>query len=235
MPQTSTTTKAPAAPQPTKPKPPVPPAEFREGDIATVDAAALTSLLKDPDASEFRKAKACVRAGELGAKEAIPVLASLLADPHLSTYARYGLEPISDGAVDAVLRAALLKLKDELLIGVVNSIGRRRDTKAVAVLVKMMDGTDRTLARAAAAAIGQIGDLSSANELRSALVKTSGEVRAAVADALLICAERLIADGRRAEGLELYGALTAPDVPKPMRLAAMNGIIREETSAGRPR
>jgi hypothetical protein len=52
---------------------------------------------------------------------------------------------------------------------------------------------------------------------------------------MLVCAERLLADGKRADALDLYGSLSAPDVPKPIRLAAMNGIIREETSVNRPR
>lgn len=232
MPQKPTTTPA---PQPAKPKPPMPPAEFQEGAIATLDVTALIGILKDPASSEFRKAKACVRAGELGAKEAVPALAALLIDPHMSAYARYGLEPIPDSSADDALRAALPKLKGNLLVGIVNSIGKRRDTKATPALVKMMFGTDADVARASAAALGNIGGVSSAKELKSALGKTNGLTRAAVADAALICAERLLADGKRAEALDLYAALSAPDIPKPMRLAAMNGIIREETSIGRPR
>lgn len=213
----------------------MPPAEFREGDIATMDASALIALLKDPASSEFRKAKACVRVGELGAKEAVPAFSILLSDPHMSAYARYGLEPISDSSADEALRAALPKLKGSLLIGVVNSIGKRRDAKASQALVKMMLGSDSDLARAAAAALGNIGGPFLGQELRAALGRTNGATKAAVADASLICAERLLADGNRAEALDLYAALTAPEIPKPMRLAAMNGIIREETSISRPR
>ncbi len=55
----------------------------------------------------------------------------------------------------------------------------------------------------------------------------------AVADASLVCAERLLAEGKRDEALTLYTSLSAPDVPKPARLAAMQGIIREETSINR--
>ncbi len=226
----ATTPKTPQA----KPKP-VPPPEFREGDIATMDADALIRILKNTGSSEFQKAKACVRVGELGDKAAVPALAALLADDRLNVYARYGLEPIADPSADDALRAALPKLKGNLLIGVVNSIGKRRDAKASPALVKMMLGPDTDLARAAAAALGSIGGPSSARELKSALGKTSGATRVAVADASLVCAERLLADGKRGEALDLYAVLSAPDIPKPMRLAAMSGIIREETSVGRPR
>jgi len=59
--------------------------------------------------------------------------------------------------------------------------------------------------------------------------------RMAVADASLVCAERLLAQGKREQALALYTSLSAAGVPQPVRLAAMQGIIREETSISRPR
>lgn len=229
-----TTPPAPA-PQAAKPKPPVPPAEFQEGAIATMDAAGLIRILNDPKATEFQKAKACQRIGEQGAKEAIPALSALLNDEHLSVYARYGLEPIKDPAADDALRSALGKLKGVRLVGVINSINKRRDAKALPVLARMMYGSDADVARAAAAAIGSIGDAAAVKELQAALGKTTGMTKAAVADASLVCAERLIGDGKRDQGMALYASLAHADVPKPVRLAAMSGIVREETSISRPR
>ena len=55
------------------------------------------------------------------------------------------------------------------------------------------------------------------------------------ADASLVYAERLLAEGKRAQALALYTSLSGPDMPKTARLAAMHGIIREETSTSRPR
>lgn len=229
-----TTQPAPAVP-PAKPKPPAPPPELQEGAIATMDAAALIRIVTDAKSPEFQRAKACVRIGELGAKEAVPALSALLGDEHLSVYARYGLEPIADPSVDDALRAALSKLKGVRLIGVINSIGKRRDAKAGPALARMMYGADVEVARAAAAALGSIGGVASVKELQAALAKTTGVTRMAVADASLVCAERLLADGKRDQALAFYASLSAPNVPKPVRLAAMNGIIREETSPSRPR
>lgn len=228
-------TKQPApAAQPPKPKPPSPPPEFQEGAIARMDTSALIRILTDAGSPEFQKAKACQRVGELGAKEAVPALSDLLANEHLSTYARYGLEPIADPSVDDALRAGLSKLKGTQLIGVINSIGKRRDAKAGPALAKMMYGPDPYVARAAAAALGKIGGVSSMNALQAAFGKTNGMTRMAVADAALVCAERLLAEGKRDQALALYAFLSAPDVPKPARLAAMHGIIREETAFSRP-
>jgi HEAT repeat protein len=229
-----TTTPAPVAQAP-KPKPPEPPPAFQEGGIATMEAASLIRILTDQNAPEFQKAKACQRTGELGAKEAVPALAALLSDEHLSTYARYGLEPIADPSADEALRAAMPKLKGNQLIGVINSIGKRRDPKAGPALVKMMHGPDVEVARAAAAALGSIGGTASSKDLLAALNKTTGTTRTAVADAALVCAERLLEDGKRDQALSLYASLSAAGVPQPVRLGAMNSIIREETSPGRPR
>jgi HEAT repeat protein len=153
----------------------------------------------------------------------------------LSVYARYGLEPIRDPSADDALRAALQKLKGKHLIGVINSIGKRRDAKASPALVRLTYGSDADVARAAAAALGSIGGVSSVRELQAALAKTSGMTRMAVLDASLVCAERLLAEGKRDQALTLYASLAGPSVPKPVRLAAMQGIIREETSISRPR
>ena len=227
------TTQPAPAPQAAKAKPPVPPPEFQEGGLATLDAAALIRILTDARSTEFRKAKACQRVGELAAKEAVSALSALLTDEHLSVYARYGLEPIADPSADDALRAALSKLKGKQLIGVINSIGKRRDVKASPALASMIYGPDADVASAAAAAVGSIGAPSSVKELQAALAKTKGMTRMAVADASLVCAERLLAEGKRDQALALYTSLSAPDVPKAARLAAMQGIIREETSINR--
>jgi HEAT repeat protein len=229
------TTQPAPPPQPAKPKPPEPPPEFQEGGISRMDVAALIRILTDAGSSEFQKAKACQRIGELGAKEAVPALSALLSNEHLSAYARYGLEPIADPSADDALRAALPKLKGNLLIGVINSIGKRRDAKASPAFARMIYGADADVARAAAAALGKTGGESSVKELQAALAKTSGMTRMAVADGCLVCAESLLAEGKRDQALALYASLSAPDMPKPARLAAMHGIIREETSTSRPR
>ena len=224
-----------AVPQAAKPAPPVPPAEFQERGIATMDAAALIHILTDASSPVFQKAKACQRIGELGAKEAVPAVSALLGDEHLSTYARYALEPIAEPSAGDALRAALTRLKGSLLVGVINSIGKRRDAKAGPALARMIYEADANVARAAAAALGSIGGIPAVKDLQAALAKTSGLTRMAVADASLVCAERFLAEGKRDQALTLYASLSAPDIPSSVRLAAMHGIIREETSTTRPR
>jgi HEAT repeat protein len=221
--------------QSAKPPKPVPPPEFQAAKIVALDQAGLIRVLKDAGSTAFAKAKACQRLAAIGTEEAVPALAALLADERIAHYARYGLEPIPGPAPDAALRDALRKLKGRLLVGVVNSIGVRRDAGAVDALAKLLNDPDVETARAAAAALGRIGGAQAAKALREGLAQTKGAVRTAVAGAGLVCAEGLLEQGERDQALSFYGNLTSTDMPKPVRLAAMRGIIAAETSLSRPR
>ena len=164
------TTPAPA-------KGPTAPPEFQADDIEKLDAAGLTKIVSDPSASEFQKAKACQLIAQRGDASAVPAVAKLLEDPKLSHYARYALEPMPGPAADEALRAALPRVKGDLLIGVINSIGFRKDTKALMPLSRMVYGTDPRVADASAAAIAQISGPEAAKVLQAALTRTKDPVR----------------------------------------------------------
>jgi hypothetical protein len=83
------------------------------------------------DAPPAEKAIACKQLAVYGDKEAVPALAPLLSDANLASWARIALEVIPGPAADEALRAAAGKLQGKLLVGVINSIGVRRDPKAV--------------------------------------------------------------------------------------------------------
>ena len=122
--------------------------------------------------------------------------------------------------MDDAFRAALPKLKGRLQIGVINSIGVRKDAKALDALSKLIDDSSAEVAQAAAASVGMIGGLPAAKILQSALGRTKVPVFPVVARAALLCAEGLMA-ANRPRGLELYQELTATTMPKPVRLAAL--------------
>ena len=119
-------------------------------------SAELVAILDDSDATEFAKAKACQRLALVGDDDAVPALAGLLSDARLSHYARTALEPMPPGAADQALRDALGKLKGSLLVGVINSIGVRRDPKALTALAEIRHGNDQVVTQAATAAINRI-------------------------------------------------------------------------------
>jgi HEAT repeat protein len=195
----------------------------------------LIRMLQDPAATQFQKSKACMRLAMVGTKEAVPALAALLRDPLTGHYARFGLVPIPDPSVDDALRAALGTLKGKLLVGVIDSIGQRRDPQAIGALTKLMYGADAGAAQAAIAALGRISGGAATTALQAGLAKTKDPLRSAVAAACLVCAEGLLAKGDRQQALSLYDRLSRPDIPKPVRFAAMHGTIVTETAPGRPR
>ncbi|UCC23163.1 MAG: hypothetical protein JSW23_03670, partial [Planctomycetota bacterium] len=111
----------------------------------------LIAVIKS-NASHKEKADACRHLAIIGTKKAVAPLAAMLGDEKLSHMARYGLEPIPDAAVDEAFRDALGKLKGRPLVGVIGSIGVRRDAKAVAAFATLQHNSDRDVAQAASRA-----------------------------------------------------------------------------------
>jgi HEAT repeat protein len=126
------------------------------GDIMSLPAAKLVAILQDPDASVYVRAKACQRLAVVGDRSAVPALAPLLTHPQLSHYARTALEPLPDPAADLALREALPKVQGNLRVGVINSIGHRRDAQAIGTLEKLRHDPDIEVARAADAALARV-------------------------------------------------------------------------------
>ncbi len=116
----------------------------------------LTAVLQDPGASVFARAKACQRLAVVGDKSAVPALAALLGEPQLSVYARTALETMPDRSADDALRAALGKVQGQLLAGVINSIGKRRDANAISALEKLRHHADAEVSGSANAALARI-------------------------------------------------------------------------------
>jgi HEAT repeat protein len=185
-----------------------------------MDPAKLLALVKDPNSTVFQKAIACKKLASVGGKDAVPPMAALLNHPQLACYARFGLEPNPDPSVDDALRAALPKLKGRLQVGVIHSIGVRKDAKALDALTKLIDAPDAEVAGAASAAVGMIGGLQASKVLQAALGRTKPPVFPVLARACLLCAEGLLANSRP-RALELYTQLSATTMPGPVRLAAL--------------
>jgi hypothetical protein len=228
QPSTQTQTQTPAQPPegqrapaavPRTPPPTVPP-EFDALPIWKMGPPKLLAMLTDPNSTVFQKAIACKKLAFVGGKDCIQPMAALLSHPQLACYARFGMEPNPDPSVDDAFRAALPTLKGRLQIGVITSIGVRRDARALPALARLIDDPDAGVAGAAAASVGMIGGQDAARALTSALDRTKPPVFPVVARAALLCAEGLLPAGRP-RALELYGRLSAANMPQPVRLAAL--------------
>ncbi len=121
------------------------------------------------------------------------------------------------------MRDALPSLNGKLKIGVISSLGVRRDTAAIAALTAALGDADVAVAAAAATALGDIGTEQAVESLSQATAATA--VKGAVADAMLASAERLLADGKKAAALGVYKQLLKNNPPKNVRLAATRGLL----------
>ncbi len=195
--------------------------------------AKLCAVLKS-DAPEKEKADACRDLARLGPKDAVAPLAALLPDEKLSHMARYGLETIPDSAVDTAFREALPKLQGRQLVGVIGSIGVRRDTKAVKVLTGLLHATDNEVAQAAARALGSIGDPPAAKALQEALPGVSAANQLAFCEGLLRCAEAAEVKGHRQAAMAIYDRLRQVQASQQIRTAALRGAILTRQAGGFP-
>ena len=200
---------------------------------ADVKESDLIAVLKS-DAPAARKAITCKQLVIYGTEQSVPALAPLLADKELASWARIALEAIPGPAADAALRDALGKLEGRLLVGTINSIGVRRDARAVDALVQKLGDTNADVASAAAVALGHIGGEQAAKALTQSLAGAPAGVRSAAAEGCILCAERFLADNKTAEAVKLYDTVRQADVPDQRHLEAIRGAILARKSAGVP-
>ncbi|MHC4401247.1 MAG: HEAT repeat domain-containing protein [Planctomycetota bacterium] len=189
---------------------------------------ALVAVIES-NASQKEKVDACRRLAVVGTKSCVPALAALLTDEKLSHMARYGLETIPDPAVDDALRDALGKVKGRLLVGVIASVGVRRDARAVEPLSGLLGSSDADVAAAAARALGRMAAPETVPLLAETLKEAPARLRPAMADACLACAEALLARRKRTEAAAMYEIVGKADLPKHFRVAAAYGALRAKS------
>ncbi|MCU0783770.1 MAG: HEAT repeat domain-containing protein [Verrucomicrobia bacterium] len=206
------------------------------GAFAAASTAAPTPLLTQPadklvavlmsNGGRKEKAAACRELAVIGTSKAVPVLAGLLADEELSHMVRYALETIPGASVDRALRDELQRLKGRPLVGVIGSLGVRKDSRAVKPLSSLLSATDTEVAQAAARALGDIGTAKAAQAIEDALPNTAPANRLAFGEGLFRCAETLAGNGKTKDAIALYDRLRGlTDVPDQVRAGALRGAI----------
>jgi HEAT repeat protein len=186
------------------------------------------------DAALPDKAHACQRLAEVGTPEAVPALAALLPDEHLSAYARSGLEGIPDPSAAAALRHSLATLTGPRLAGVIASLGVLRDAQAVPLLAQRLADPAAGVVQPALLALGRIATDAAIQLLRQALAGADAATRADAAAGCLLAAEQQWADGHADSAVALYDAVRQAQVPDPYRLGATRGAILARGPAGVP-
>jgi len=171
----------------------------------------------------------CRKLRVVGTTQSVEALAALLPAEETSHIARYALERIPDEKAVEAMRDALPKVSSKLKPGIIGSLGVRRDTKSIKAISKLLGDSDIQVAQAAAQSLGLIGTSAAAKELSKFAKKAPANMKMPVADACLICAEQLLADGEKSEAVALYKELKGDDQPAHVKVAAMKGMLTAAT------
>jgi len=184
------------------------------------------------DAPAGDKALACKRLAIYGGKSAVPALAPMLLEERYSSWARTALEDITDPSATDVLREALGKTQGRVLSGVINSVGVKRDAKAVPALAAKLKDADTQVAEAAASALGRIGGSGAVSALTGAMGSAPEAVRSEAAYGLVRCAEQLMEAGKAGDAVRLYDSIRKAKLPKQRIAEATRGAILARQGKG---
>jgi HEAT repeat protein len=159
-----------------------------------------------------------------GREEAVPALASLLADPDLAEPARAALQ--ANPSVEAVkaLRDALPEARGDLRIGVILALGSRGDGESVPALIEEASSGEPAARLAALDALGRIGDPRGEPAIAAGLERGSGRERLDAAHSYLRLGESLLRRGRREEAAAAYRKLLGRAEEDHLVCAALQGL-----------
>ncbi|MBN2089921.1 HEAT repeat domain-containing protein [candidate division KSB1 bacterium] len=177
------------------------------------------------DATLAAKQFICKELSVVGTETAVPVLSKMLLDDKTADMARYALERIPGAKVDETLLKALGKTKGKTKIGIINTIGERRDKGAVKSLAKLVLDKEVTIAAASAAALGKIACPMATKALADARMKVAGPLKNTVLDAYLMCADQMVKKGENASAAAIYQDVFSTEKELPIRSAALRGMI----------
>jgi HEAT repeat protein len=183
----------------------------------------LLSILKSKatlDGKQF----ACRELSIIGADEAVPALGGMLSSKETADMARYALERIPGAAADKALIGALGNTSGVVKIGIINSLGARQCAAALGAIGPLATNKDKGIAEAAIAALGRIGGPDAIKALAKAK-DADKDLRAAWADAYLLCADKLRASGENEKALKMYEGLVGAAEPDRIRVAAFEGRV----------
>lgn len=158
----------------------------------------------------------------IGTAAAVPALASMLTDEKLSHMARYALERIPGQEACSALLAGLSKSAGKIQLGIISSLGVQGQSAAIAPLTVLLGNGDPLIVTAAACALGDIGTPDAAKAVTTA--KPTPATQTALADATLVCGEKLLAAGDKAAAKTTYEKLVANTPTALVKAAATRGI-----------
>ena len=188
----------------------------------------MISFLKS-DATFYGKQFVCTQIGIIGTKKSIPILSKMLINESTSEMALLGLEPINDPYVDKTLRKSLTKTKGKYKVGIINSLGVRKDSNSVKTLSKLIFDEDKLVSISSVAALGKIGTDNASQVLGTAYQQAVVPLKWDIADAWLLTAEYT---NSKEQSFSIYQEVYKSSPPVSIKTAALKGLLK--THAGDP-
>ena len=178
----------------------------------------------ESNATPAAKTAAARELSAIATEASVPALAGMLMRAEIAEMARYALARIPGPGADEALRKALETTSGRTRIGIIHSIGQRRDSKAVPALRALVSSTEAGTADAAVHALASIADASAMDALAAERRWKQGAQREGISHAYLRAAESLAARGDRNGALKVYSQLSMPSEPDRVRIAALSGL-----------
>lgn len=199
-------------------------AAARNDDMVRADIESRLVAVLQSDATDLAKDYTCRELAVVGTDASVPALSALLPTSRNAYMARYALEGIASPAAQQSLREMLAKVEAPQKLGIVISLGRLADTKAVSVLAPLLDQEDDELRKATLVALGRIGTGAAADLLQAFSAKAPEPLRVTLIDAQLEAAETLCRRGEHAAAATICQSLLNADAER-VRAAALRCLI----------
>ncbi len=196
-------------------------------------AARLAALLAQPDTTAAARQYICLQLRQAGTAAEAPVLAGLLTDPQDGEMARHALEAIAGPESLAALREALASAEGPLQIGLIHSLGARRDAEAVPALEGLASEEDASVAEAALGALGKIGSPRAADYLQARAEQAEMPWSRPLARAMLRAAESLAAAEQETAARAIFGQLGDAEQEPGSRRAGWSGWLELQAPEAR--
>ena len=170
----------------------------------------------------------CTQLRVIGTDACVPALEKLLTDEEVSHAAVYALGRLEGQAATAALVRGLATTSGNLQAGIINALADRGVVEAGTKFVELLGSAEPTVAKAAARALGRIGESA---PLIGARKSATGPLATEIDNALLGCAEMLAGNGKRAEAATIYETFFQDDQPMHLRCAGLRGLVQTRSGA----
>ena len=188
--------------------------------------AARLAILRDPNASLHAKTVACQDLSRFGTAASVPTLSTMLLDEMLSHPARVALQQIPGVEAMEALHNALPNAEPGLLIGIIGTLGERREPASVAHIVTFLGDQDTQVVYATAVALGKIDSAEALAALREQFANADITRKPFFVDGLLASAEQLVASGDSREAIAVYRQVQEQrSMPISARMGAIRGLL----------